>query len=127
MTVLIHIFVILFVILGTFFSVVAVLGYIRLPDVYCRLHTTGKVGVFGVVLLLGATALWAPATRGHALVMVFFLLATGPSTAHAMGSAAHRIGLPQKGAKRVRDDLADMELRAADSMAPVQAPQDKQV
>ena len=111
MTALIQIFVILFVILGTFFSVVAVLGYIRLPDVYSRLHTTGKVGVFGVVLLLAATALWSPVTWGHALVLVFFLLATGPSTAHAMGSAAHRMGLPQIGA--IRDDLAEKEKRVA--------------
>lgn len=99
-----HILVILLVLLGTFFSVISVIGYIRLPDVYSRLHTTGKVTVFGVALLLGATALWAPVTWGHALVMVFFLLATGPSTAHAMGSAAFRIGLSSKA--WVRDDLA---------------------
>lgn len=107
MTSLIQILVIVFVTLGTFFSVVAVAGYIRLPDVFCRLHTTGKVTVFGVVLLLVATAMWSPVTWGHALVLVFFLLATGPSTAHAMGSAAFRIGLPRKNA--VRDDLGKGE------------------
>ena len=107
MSTLIQIFVILFVLLGTFFSVVAVTGYIRLPDVYTRLHTTGKVSVFGVALLLMATALWSPVNWGHALVLVFFILVTGPSTAHAMGSAAYRIGLPQK--RSTRDDLAEKE------------------
>ncbi len=41
------------VIAGTFFSLVGVLGLVRLPDVYTRLHATGKVGVFGVVFLSG--------------------------------------------------------------------------
>ena len=45
---------ILAVVVGTLFSVVGVVGFIRLPDVYTRLHATGKVGVFGVVLLLVA-------------------------------------------------------------------------
>jgi multicomponent Na+:H+ antiporter subunit G len=93
------------VIMGTFFSVVGVVGYIRLPDVYTRLHTTGKISVFGVAMLLVAVAFWVPQGWARALVLLFFLLAAGPPTAHAMGSAAYRIGLPR--AKAVRDDLAD--------------------
>ena len=93
--------------IGTIFSVIGVLGYIRLPDVYTRLHTTGKVAVFGIVCLLIAAAVLSPSTWGYALVLIFFLLATGPPTAHAMGSAANRIGLPRVNA--VRDDLADLQ------------------
>ena len=93
------------VIIGTFFSVVGVVGYIRLPDVYTRLHTTGKLSVFGVAMLLVAAAFWVPQGWARALVLIFFLLAAGPPTAHAMGSAAYRIGLPR--IKAVRDDLAD--------------------
>ena len=95
------------VVIGTFFSLVGVLGYFRLPDVYTRLHTTGKVGVFGVVFLLVAAAVKENATWGYALVLIFFLLAAGPATAHAMASAAHRIGLKRRHA--FRDDLADLE------------------
>lgn len=91
------------VLLGTFFSVVGILGYIRLPDVYTRLHATGKVGVFGVVLLLVAAVFWAPLGWGRGLILVLTLMITGPVTAHALGSAANRIGLPRKGADR--DDL----------------------
>lgn len=79
-------------------------GDIRLPDVYTRLHATGMVSIFGVVLLLVASAAWTPVSWGHALVLILFLLAAGPPTAHAIASAAHRIGLPRKGA--LRDDLA---------------------
>ena len=108
------------VVLGTFFSVVGVLGYFRLPDVYTRLHTTGKVGVFGVVFLLVAAAVKEDATWGYALVLIFFLLASGPATAHAMASAAHRTGLKRRYA--LRDDLADLE---GDSQAPSGARHDE--
>ena len=63
------------VIIGTFFSVVGVVGYIRLPDVYTRLHTTGKISVFGVAMLLIAVAFWVPQGWARALVLIFFLLA----------------------------------------------------
>ncbi len=95
------------VIIGTFFSVIGVVGYVRLPDVYTRLHTTGKIAVFGVAVLLVATAVWVHSGWPHALVLIFFLLAAGPPTAHAMGSAAYRIGLPR--INTVRDDLASHE------------------
>jgi multicomponent Na+:H+ antiporter subunit G len=89
---------------GTAFSVIGVLGMVRLPDVYTRLHATGKVGVFGVVLLLLAAVLITPIGWGKGLVLIALLLIGGPVTAHALASAAYRVGVPLKGA--VRDDLA---------------------
>ena len=104
METLIQIATIATILAGTFFSVVGVLGYLRLPDVFTRLHVTGKVGIFGVVLLLVAAALWAPVSWGHALVLIFFLLLAGPAVGQAMGSAAYRLGVPRATARR--DDLA---------------------
>ncbi len=95
---------ILAVVLGTAFSALGVLGYVRLPDVYTRLHATGKVGVFGVVLLLGAAALWTPLGLGKAVVLIGFVMLGGPATAHALASAAVRLGVPLR--RSVRDDLA---------------------
>ena len=37
------------IVIGTIFSILGVVGMIRMPDVYTRWHATGKVGVFGVV------------------------------------------------------------------------------
>ena len=88
------------VVLGTLFSIVGVLGFIRFPDVYTRLHATGKVGVFGVVLLLIAVVVWEHLSWGRGLILVFFLMLAGPATAHALASAANRIGLPMKGEER---------------------------
>jgi len=89
---------------GTFFSVLGVLGYVRLPDVYTRLHATGKVGVFGVVLLLVAAMAWTPLGLGKGLVLIALLLLAGPVTSHALASAAYRIRIPMK--RALRDDLA---------------------
>ena len=94
------------VILGTFFSVVGMVGFVRLPDVYTRLHATGKVGVFGVVLLLIAAAAWTPLGWGRAALLIVLLMVAGPVTSHALASAAFRIGLHLK--QPVRDDLQDM-------------------
>jgi multicomponent Na+:H+ antiporter subunit G len=95
---------ILAVLVGTAFSVLGVLGYVRLPDVYSRLHATGKVGVFGVVLLLVAAVAWTPLGLGKGLVLIALLLLSGPVTAHALASAAYRIGIPL--VQGIRDDLA---------------------
>lgn len=91
------------VIVGTFFSVVGLLGFIRLPDVYTRLHATGKVGVFGVVLLLVAAVAWTPLGWTKGLLLILLLMIAGPVTSHAMSSAAYRAGLPLQ--KASRNDL----------------------
>ncbi|MEJ2752193.1 MAG: monovalent cation/H(+) antiporter subunit G [Chloroflexota bacterium] len=106
METLLQIIALLAVIAGTFFSLIGVIGLIRLPDVYTRLHATGKVGVYGAVLLLVAAALWTPLGWGKALLLIVLLIASGPVSAHAISSAAYRIGLPMKDA--VRDDLEEL-------------------
>ena len=107
------------VVIGTTFSVLGVLGYLRLPDVYTRLHATGKVGVFGAVLLLLAAAAWTPLSLGKALVLIIFLLLAGPVTSHALASAAYRSGIPF--AKPIRDDLAQHAAAVASQDAQLES------
>ena len=92
------------VLVGTAFSVLGVLGYVRLPDVYSRLHAVGKVGVFGAVLLLAGAVAWTPLGLGKGLVLIALLLLAGPVTAHALASAAYRVGIPLRQA--IRDELS---------------------
>jgi multicomponent Na+:H+ antiporter subunit G len=91
------------VVFGTAFSVIGVLGLIRLPDVYTRLHAAGKVSAFGVVLLLVAAPMLTPLGFGKALILIALLLIGGPAASHALASAAYRIGIPMK--RAIRDDL----------------------
>lgn len=78
---------------------------------YTRLHATGKVSVFGVVLLLLATVALTPLSFSKGLVLIVLLVIGGPVTSHAIGSAAHRIGIPMK--RAIRDDLTLKEVLAA--------------
>lgn len=111
MTTLLQLVAILAIVVGTFFSVVGIIGYIRLPDVYTRLHATGKVGVFGVVLLLIAAVAWTPLGWGKGLLLIVLLMVAGPVTSHAIASAAYRLGLPMR--EPVRDDLHESSARLA--------------
>ena len=98
------------VVVGTAFSVIGLLGFIRLPDVYTRLHATGKISVFGVALLLLAAIALTPLGFGKGLILIVLLLIAGPVTAHALGSAAYRIGIPMH--RAIRDDLASRRDRS---------------
>lgn len=96
------------IIVGTTFSILGVLGFIRFPDVYTRLHATGKVGVFGVVLLTIAAVNLTLIGFGKGLILIVLLLVTGPVISHAVISAAYRIGIPMHDVSR--DDIAQHEV-----------------
>jgi multicomponent Na+:H+ antiporter subunit G len=107
MLVLMEIFVLIAILIGTAFSVIGVIGFIRLPDVYTRLHATGKVSIFGVVLLLLAAVFWTPVGIGKDLVLIGLLMLAGPVATHTIASAAYRLGIPMRGT--VRNDLEKVE------------------
>lgn len=92
------------VVAGTAFSVIGIIGFRRFPDVYTRLHATGKVAVFGVVLLLVAAVVTTSLGIGRGLLLIFFLMGFGPITAHAISSAAYRLGVPMQ--DPMQDELA---------------------
>jgi multicomponent Na+:H+ antiporter subunit G len=94
---------ILAVCIGTFFSLTGVLGYIRFPDVYTRLHASAKVSVFGAVFLMVATISWTPLSLGKGLVLISLLLISGPVISHALSSAAYRVKIPLE--QTTRNDL----------------------
>jgi multicomponent Na+:H+ antiporter subunit G len=93
--------------IGVFFCVVGIIGLLRFPDVYTRIHASGKVATLGLVgLLIGATILM-PELFFRALVLIAFVILTAPVASHVIASAAHRsYGRLKVG---TRDDLADVE------------------
>lgn len=93
-----------FLAFGTLMSIIGVIGFLRMPDVYTRLHATGKVSVFGLVFLLIAAAILTPLDMWKALLLIFFVLMAAPSISHSIASAAYRSGIPMAGKQ---DDLAD--------------------
>ncbi len=85
----------LFMLSGVFFCFASVVGLIRFPDVYTRLHAGTKALSGGVVLILAGVALRTGSWQGSgkALLIVLFLLGTNPLASHAIARACYRNGL----------------------------------
>lgn len=96
---------ILAVLLGTAFSTIGLIGYYRMPDVYTRIHATGKVSVFGLVLLLVAVIAMGLVGIGKGIILIVVLMIASPAVSTVLGYTAYRIGIPLKDA--IRDDLKE--------------------
>jgi multicomponent Na+:H+ antiporter subunit G len=83
--------------IGVGFCAAGILGMIRMPDVYCRLHASGKVATVGLCgLLLGAVFIM-PAIALKGLALAIFAVLTLPVSTHAIAAAAYRHGVPVTG------------------------------
>jgi multicomponent Na+:H+ antiporter subunit G len=80
---------------GVFFAVVAVVGLIRLPDLYTRAHSTSKSETLGALLALGAVALAFDGTMTtvKTVLLLLFMFITNPTAAHAIVRAAAEQGI----------------------------------
>jgi multicomponent Na+:H+ antiporter subunit G len=86
----------LLLLVGLFFHAVAALGVIRMPDFYTRLHAVSKAETLGVVFTVAAVMVETGVTLTTVklgFVAVFLFLAN-PTSAHAIGRAAYRTGMP---------------------------------
>lgn len=79
---------------GVFFTFASVVGIIRFPDIYTRIHAGTKALSGGAVLILTGAALLAPTwqTAVKLLLVAAFLLATNPIASHAIARACYRHG-----------------------------------
>jgi multicomponent Na+:H+ antiporter subunit G len=89
---------------GVFFCVVGVVGLIRFPDVYTRIHASGKVATLGLFGLLLGAAIFRPAFTLKEIALAVFMVLATPIASHAVARAAYRQGVPM--ANPARDDLA---------------------
>jgi len=106
----------IFIGIGCFFNLMAAIGLHRFPDVYTRLHAGTKCTTFGSIFLIVAVVIQSVSVWGaeglsspqsiltlHAFIALVAILLTNPTSAHAIGRAAHRSGV--KPAQAVVDDL----------------------
>jgi multicomponent Na+:H+ antiporter subunit G len=94
----------LFLIFGLFFCVMGVIGNIRLPDVFTRLHATSKVSSMGILGLMVASALIVPESAPKAIVLGALVLFSAPVASQAIARSAYRDGCAMVGL--MQDDLA---------------------
>lgn len=87
--------------IGVGFCVAGVVGIIRMPDLYCRLHASGKVATVGLCGLLLGAAVLMPSIALKAIALAIFAFLTLPVSTHAIAAAAHRHGVPMISRKAV--------------------------
>lgn len=75
---------------GCFFVVVAAVGMIRLPDVYCRSHALGKAMTLGIMLLVAGYGLKVPGSWIKLAFILVFQLVTIPVASHLFCLVAYR-------------------------------------
>lgn len=92
---IINIIAMTFMITGFFFVAVAVLGVLRLPDFYTRLHASGKSETLGLMLTLMGLAIYNGLTlvSFKILLVSLFILLGNPIGTHAIARAAYYSGL----------------------------------
>lgn len=95
----------IFIAIGITFNVIGILGLMRLPDIYTRLHATGKVSTVGVCSLLLGAAFLMPAAAFKLIALAVFAVLTLPVSTHVIAAAAYRAGVPMR--RFSRDDLAE--------------------
>ncbi|MEA2032173.1 MAG: monovalent cation/H(+) antiporter subunit G [Euryarchaeota archaeon] len=103
--VLIDAIVILFLAAGIFFMLTGVIGLLRLPDFYTRLHATGKCDTLGEVLIITGLLLYhlfvySPGAELSVklvpvklLFLIIFIFLANPTATHAIMKAAYKTGV----------------------------------
>ncbi|EFO81725.1 monovalent cation/proton antiporter, MnhG/PhaG subunit [Oscillochloris trichoides DG-6] len=92
---------------GVFFTLIAAIGLLRLPDLYTRGHAVGKAGTLGVIgILLGVAFTIGDFVTGlKLLALIVFFFLTAPVATHMLERAAFLRGV-QPIAKTQPNDLA---------------------
>ena len=84
---------------GAIVLLISSFGVLRLPDYYSRIHAASVTDTLGASLIVLGLAFQAPlglTTTGKLMMIVLFLMLTGPATTHALARAAkaHDLDLP---------------------------------
>ena len=94
---------------GFFFLVVGVLGLLRLPDVYTRMHAMGKCDTLGAgLIVIALMILIGDITNITKLILIGVMIATiNPIITHLIAKTAYNRGTPMaEGSFLINDYVA---------------------
>jgi multicomponent Na+:H+ antiporter subunit G len=106
-----------FMLAGSFFLVVAAIGFARLPDVFCRLHVTGVIDTLGAPLVLFGTAVFlgAQLVSLKLFIGILFLVVSSPLVGHLLARAAleagHQPGVIEEGSEHRWGQVAERQAK----------------
>lgn len=115
MIAIVNTLVVLLISIGVIFTIVAVIGVLRLPDIYTRSHAATKSVTFGVLCTLTGVFLYFWLIEGDFNIKLFlgivFLFITAPIGGHLMARAAYISGV-KPSELTVRDEMKEVIERA---------------
>jgi monovalent cation/proton antiporter MnhG/PhaG subunit len=95
---LIEVIVSLLLLVALIFTFAGSLGLLRLPDIFCRMHATGKSSTLGVIGIVLASFIYFSASDAgpsiKELLTIVFVFLGGPVGAHMIARAAYRSQVP---------------------------------
>jgi len=80
---------------GLFFFFTSTVGLLRFPDLYSRMHATGKGDTLAVLLMVAGAICHHGINLNSAklLLIAIFIFIANPTATHAIGRAAYRCGI----------------------------------
>jgi multicomponent Na+:H+ antiporter subunit G len=122
---LLQLVLVILVLAGSGFALIAAIGIWRLPDSLMRMHASSKSGTLGGSLLFFSVAIGLGEFDAvvRALAGVAFLLFTTPIASHLIARATYLLGVPRD-PSQLRDDLEgryDLSARICQAPADVVA------
>lgn len=105
---------------GFFFLIVGVVGLLRLPDVYTRMHAMGKCDTLGTgMVLVGLMILISDITNITKLFLIMVMIATiNPVITHLIAKTAYNRGTPMaEGSFVINDYVATQRRRRKSKIA----------
>ena len=94
----------IFLVTGTAFNALGIIGLLRFPDVYTRMHATTKMTTFGTTftalsvvvysaaLFIRGNSVMFPSLALHTIIAAFVLAFTNAIGAHALARGVHKSG-----------------------------------
>ena len=98
-------------IVGTFLMVVASIGLVRFPDVFCRMHAAGKAGTLGIsFIIISSVICFAGVDNSipiRGILAIFFQFLTTPTATHLLARSSYIANYPVT-ERTVVDELQGM-------------------
>lgn len=106
--------------LGLIFLVGSMIGMLRLPDFYSRVHASGNSETLGTMLVFLGLAVYngVSITSAKLLIILMFIFVGNPIGSHILAKSAYKTGHPVWTKKTLPDDLLpDVNMEGGDADA----------
>lgn len=108
--------------LGLIFLVGSMIGMLRLPDFYSRVHASGNSETLGTMLVFLGLAVYngVSITSAKLLIILMFIFVGNPIGSHILTKAAYKTGHPVWTKKTLPEDmLTDSNIKGGEADANI--------